>query len=93
VAALKSGEQFRILQALGLLTGSPKAQPNNEVSQAILGAMKTGDTAVQINGVMALEKWGTAAAAPELEALAAKSGNFGLQVQTQRIVPILKGRK
>ncbi len=93
VAALKSGEQFRVIQALGLLTGSPKAQPNSEISRAILGAMKTGDTAVQINGVVALEKWGTAAAAPELEALAAKSGNFGLQAQAQRIVPILKGRK
>ena len=44
-------------------------------------------------GVLALEKWGTAAAVPELEALAAKSGNLGLQIQAKRIVPILKSRK
>jgi hypothetical protein len=55
--------------------------------------MKTGDQGVQLTGVMALEKWGTAASATELEALAAKSSNFGLQSQARRIAPILRGRK
>jgi hypothetical protein len=92
VVALKSGEKIRIVQALGLLLGSPTAQPSSEISRAILGAIKTGDTGVQLTGVMALEKWGTAAEAAELEAVAANSNNFGLQAQARRIVPILKGR-
>jgi hypothetical protein len=93
VAELESGEQLRIIRGLGLLLGSPAAQPNKEVSSAILSVMRTGNPALQINGVLALEKWGTAAVVPELEALATKSGNLGLQIQAKRIVPILKSRK
>ena len=53
----------------------------------------TANPALQINGVLALEKWGTAAVVSELEALSEKSNNFGLQIQVQRIVPILKSRQ
>jgi len=93
VAVLKSGNQGRVLQALGLLTGKFDAKPNQQVSDAIIAVMKTGDFGVQINGANALERWGTASAAAELEAIVARSGNPGLKLQTQRIVAILKARK
>ncbi len=93
VAALESGQQVQIIPALGLLVESPKAVPDNRVSRAILGVMKTANPVLQINGVLALEKWGTAAVVSELEALSEKSNNFGLQIQVQRIEPILKSRQ
>jgi len=93
VAALESGQQVQIIQALGLLVGSPQARPDNTVSRAILGVMKTANPALQINGVLALEKWGTAAVVSDLEDLSEQSNNFGLRIQVQRIVPILKSRQ
>lgn len=80
------------MQALGALIAVPGPQPNAEITEAVLAAMQDQGLPVQMPGVIALERWGTASAIPELQELAQKSGNPGLQAQVQRIVPTLKTR-
>lgn len=91
-AVLKTGQQGRVLQALGLLTGKFDAKPDQQVSDAIIATMKTGDFGIQTNGLHALEKWGTGSAAAEVQSIVAKSGNPGLEFEAKRIVGILKAR-